>query len=155
MKHPNAYARVLAEQELPAAGFELLGSDESHTEAVMLSIRMRTGLPGAGLGEAEVGWGRADARRRVAGAVGRPAGADRPWSVDGRRGGPHPARRITESMLAERQFSMYGPSHWAALAVFAIGSVLLVWIGRRQSENQARALGPVPAAGTPPIHPPP
>jgi hypothetical integral membrane protein (TIGR02206 family) len=44
-------------------------------------------------------------------------------------------------MLAERQFSMYGPSHWAALAVFAVGAALLVWIGRRQSESQARLLG--------------
>ena len=54
MKHPNAYARVLAEEELPVAGFELLGPDESHTEAVMLSIRMRTGLPVAVLREAEL-----------------------------------------------------------------------------------------------------
>lgn len=51
-------------------------------------------------------------------------------------------------MHAERQFSMYGPSHWAALAVFAIGSVLLVWIGRRQSETQARLLGRVLGALT-------
>ena len=55
-------------------------------------------------------------------------------------------------MYAERQFSMYGPSHWAALAVFAIGSVLLVWIGRRQSETQARALGRVLAAVTAAIY---
>jgi putative oxygen-independent coproporphyrinogen III oxidase len=54
MKHPNGYARVLAEQKLPVAGFELLGCDESHTEAVMLSIRMRTGLPVTVLGEAEL-----------------------------------------------------------------------------------------------------
>jgi hypothetical integral membrane protein (TIGR02206 family) len=46
-------------------------------------------------------------------------------------------------MSAERQFSMYGPSHWAALAVFVIGSVLLVWAGRRQSESQARLVGRV------------
>ena len=51
-------------------------------------------------------------------------------------------------MFAERQFSMYGPSHWAALAVFAIGSVLLVWIGRRESETQARLLGRVLGALT-------
>jgi hypothetical integral membrane protein (TIGR02206 family) len=51
-------------------------------------------------------------------------------------------------MHAERQFSMYGPSHWAALAVFAIGSVLLVWIGRRESETQARLLGRVLGALT-------
>jgi hypothetical protein len=41
---------------------------------------------------------------------------------------------------AEREFSPYGPSHWAVLAVFAIGSTALVWIGRRQSESQARLL---------------
>jgi oxygen-independent coproporphyrinogen-3 oxidase len=55
VKHPNAYAGVLAEQELPVAGFELLGPDEAHTEAVMLSIRMRKGLPVAALGDAELG----------------------------------------------------------------------------------------------------
>jgi hypothetical integral membrane protein (TIGR02206 family) len=42
---------------------------------------------------------------------------------------------------ATRQFSAYGPSHWAVLAVFAIGSAALVWIGRRQTESQARFLG--------------
>ena len=42
---------------------------------------------------------------------------------------------------ATRQFSAYGPSHWAVLAVFAIGSAALVWIGRRQTESQARLLG--------------
>jgi hypothetical integral membrane protein (TIGR02206 family) len=44
-------------------------------------------------------------------------------------------------MYAERQFAMYGPSHWAVLGLFAIGAVLLVWIGRRQTESQARLLG--------------
>ncbi|GAC1397564.1 MAG: TIGR02206 family membrane protein [Mycobacterium sp.] len=42
---------------------------------------------------------------------------------------------------AQREFSAYGPSHWVVLAVFAIGAALLVWIGRRQSESQARLLG--------------
>ncbi|MEZ0365170.1 TIGR02206 family membrane protein [Mycobacterium sp. pUA109] len=37
-----------------------------------------------------------------------------------------------------REFTAYGPSHWAVLAVFAIGAALLVWIGRRQTERQAR-----------------
>jgi len=40
----------------------------------------------------------------------------------------------------EREFSPYGPSHWAVLAVFAIGSAGLVWIGRHQSDSQARRL---------------
>jgi hypothetical protein len=47
---------------------------------------------------------------------------------------------------AEREFRPYGPSHWAVLAVFAIGSAALVWIGRRQSESQARLLRRVLAA---------
>jgi hypothetical integral membrane protein (TIGR02206 family) len=51
-------------------------------------------------------------------------------------------------MSAERQFSMYGPSHWAVLAVFVIGAVTLVWAGRRQSESQARLLGRVLGALT-------
>jgi hypothetical integral membrane protein (TIGR02206 family) len=38
-------------------------------------------------------------------------------------------------------FTMYGPSHWAVLVLFAIGSALLVWAGRRQSESQARLFG--------------
>jgi hypothetical integral membrane protein (TIGR02206 family) len=44
---------------------------------------------------------------------------------------------------ATREFSAYGPSHWAVLAVFVIGSAALVWIGRRQTESQARLLGRV------------
>jgi hypothetical protein len=42
---------------------------------------------------------------------------------------------------AQREFTAYGPSHWAVIAVFAIGSALLVWIGRSQTESQARRLG--------------
>jgi hypothetical integral membrane protein (TIGR02206 family) len=42
---------------------------------------------------------------------------------------------------ATRQFTAYGPSHWAVLAVFVIGSAALIWIGRRQTESQARLLG--------------
>jgi hypothetical integral membrane protein (TIGR02206 family) len=40
-----------------------------------------------------------------------------------------------------REFTAYGPSYWAVIAVFAIGAALLVWIGRRQTESQARHLG--------------
>ena len=46
-----------------------------------------------------------------------------------------------ELFSTQREFSAYGPSHWGAIAVFAIGAVLLVWIGRRQTESQARRLG--------------
>ena len=45
------------------------------------------------------------------------------------------------TISATRQFSAYGPSHWTVLVVFAIGSAALVWIGRRQTESQARLLG--------------
>jgi hypothetical integral membrane protein (TIGR02206 family) len=51
-------------------------------------------------------------------------------------------------MSATREFSAYGPSHWAVLAVFAIGSAALVWIGRRQSGSQARLLGRILGALT-------
>ena len=44
-------------------------------------------------------------------------------------------------MLLARRFEQYGPSHWAVIAVFAIGAVALVWTGRRQTEQQARRLG--------------
>ena len=54
VKRPTAYARVLAEKALPVAGFERTDSDQSHTEDVMLSIRMRTGLPVTALGDAEL-----------------------------------------------------------------------------------------------------
>jgi hypothetical integral membrane protein (TIGR02206 family) len=48
-----------------------------------------------------------------------------------------------ELFYTQREFSAYGPSHWAVLVVFAIGAALLVWIGRRQTESQARLLGRV------------
>ena len=51
-------------------------------------------------------------------------------------------------MLLARQFTAYGPSHWGVLAVFVIGAVLLVWVGRRQSERQAQRLGRMLGAAT-------
>jgi hypothetical protein len=48
---------------------------------------------------------------------------------------------LMELFSTQRQFSAYGPSYWAVIAVFAIGAALLVWIGCRQSESQARRLG--------------
>jgi len=48
-----------------------------------------------------------------------------------------------ESLSAQREFTAYGPSHWVVIAVFAIGAALLVWVGRRQTESQARILGRV------------
>jgi len=50
--------------------------------------------------------------------------------------------------LLARQFTAYGPSHWGVLAVFVIGAVLLVWVGRRQSERQAQRLGRMLGAET-------
>lgn len=45
--------------------------------------------------------------------------------------------------MAQRQFTAYGPSYWAAIAVFALVAALLVWLGRRQTEPQSRVLGRV------------
>jgi putative oxygen-independent coproporphyrinogen III oxidase len=53
VKHPNAYAGLLADGELPIAGFEHLDDRQRHTEAVMLSMRLRDGLPAAALTDAE------------------------------------------------------------------------------------------------------
>lgn len=39
------------------------------------------------------------------------------------------------------QFAVYGPSHWGALAVFVVGAVTLVRVGRRQTAEHARWLG--------------
>jgi hypothetical integral membrane protein (TIGR02206 family) len=51
-------------------------------------------------------------------------------------------------IAATRQFFAYGPSHWTVLVVFAIGCAGLVWIGRRQTESQARLFGRVLGALT-------
>jgi len=44
VKHPNAYARLLADDTLPVADFEQLGAAETHFEEVMLGLRLRRGL---------------------------------------------------------------------------------------------------------------
>jgi hypothetical integral membrane protein (TIGR02206 family) len=46
-----------------------------------------------------------------------------------------------EQFSAQREFSAYGPSHLVVLAVFVVGAVALIWIGRRQTEPQARLFG--------------
>ena len=51
-------------------------------------------------------------------------------------------------MSLAKDFEQYGPSHWGVIAVFVIGGVLLVWIGRRQTEPQARRLGRILGAAT-------
>lgn len=43
-------------------------------------------------------------------------------------------------MLSAREFTAYGPSHWATIAVFVVGACLLVWVGRRQTDRQGRRL---------------
>jgi hypothetical integral membrane protein (TIGR02206 family) len=46
-----------------------------------------------------------------------------------------------ELLAAQREFTAYGPSHLVVLGVFAIGAAVLVWIGRRQTDQQARLFG--------------
>src|ERR1700736_3104209 len=48
-----------------------------------------------------------------------------------------------ELFSAQREFTAYGPSHWAVLGLFVMGPAALVWIGRRQTEPQARLFGRV------------
>lgn len=50
--------------------------------------------------------------------------------------------------VALREFHQYGPSHLAAMALFGCGAVALVWLGRRQTDTQARMLGRVLGATT-------
>lgn len=45
VKHPARYADRVAAGGLPAAGWERLTAEEQHTERVMLTVRLRTGLP--------------------------------------------------------------------------------------------------------------
>ncbi|MDJ1369827.1 coproporphyrinogen III oxidase [Gulosibacter molinativorax] len=58
VKHPAAYANRLNGGETPAAGHEVLSSEERHEEIVLLRTRLRDGLPTATLA--------ANARERVA-----------------------------------------------------------------------------------------
>ncbi|TFV58381.1 TIGR02206 family membrane protein [Mycobacterium sp. PS03-16] len=47
-----------------------------------------------------------------------------------------------------RQFEPYGPSYWGAIAVFVVGAVFAVWLGRRQTEAQSRRFGRIVGALT-------
>jgi len=62
VKHPARYAADLAAGRSPAADRELLDAAQQHTERVMLSARLRSGLAVAELGAGEL----AVARQRVA-----------------------------------------------------------------------------------------
>ena len=53
VKHPNAYADSLAGGSLPVAEYEQLDAQTSHTERVMLGVRLRSGLPLDVLSDAE------------------------------------------------------------------------------------------------------
>ncbi|MEE2033549.1 coproporphyrinogen-III oxidase family protein, partial [Rhodococcus chondri] len=53
IKHPARYASVLADGALPVAGSEALTAADIHTELVMLTVRLRTGLPLAVLDRGE------------------------------------------------------------------------------------------------------
>jgi hypothetical integral membrane protein (TIGR02206 family) len=57
-----------------------------------------------------------------------------------------------ELVSAQREFSAYGPSYWGAIAVFAVGAAVLVWVGRRQTDAQARRLGRILGALTAAIY---
>jgi putative oxygen-independent coproporphyrinogen III oxidase len=53
IKHPNAYAQSLSDGLLPVADFERLDAATTHTEDVMLRLRLRGGLPVAVLSDGE------------------------------------------------------------------------------------------------------
>lgn len=55
-------------------------------------------------------------------------------------------------ITTQGEFTAYGPSHWAVLAVFALGAAFLVWLGRRQTESAARRFGRVVGALTAAIY---
>ncbi|MDT5093057.1 MAG: hypothetical protein QOH60_2420 [Mycobacterium sp.] len=54
VKHPNTYAQLLTEGRLPVDGCEQLDAEDTHTEAIMLAIRLSTGLPTAALRTSEL-----------------------------------------------------------------------------------------------------
>ncbi|MCX5042727.1 radical SAM family heme chaperone HemW [Aldersonia sp. NBC_00410] len=53
VKHPARYAQTLSAGVLPVQDSETLTSDETHTEEVMLTTRLRTGLPAGVLDPSE------------------------------------------------------------------------------------------------------
>ena len=70
VRHPARYAAELAARRPPAAAREELTAAERHTERVMLTTRLRTGLPVRELAAAEL----AVARQRVADGLLTPVG---------------------------------------------------------------------------------
>ena len=59
-----------------------------------------------------------------------------------------PVGGAAELTSTAREFVAYGPSYWSAIAVFAVGAVLLIWLGRRQTETAARRFGRIGGALT-------
>jgi hypothetical integral membrane protein (TIGR02206 family) len=53
---------------------------------------------------------------------------------------------VVKLLAAQREFVAYGPSHVAVLVIFVLGAAALIWIGRRQTESQARLFGRIFAA---------
>jgi purine-cytosine permease-like protein len=53
------------------------------------------------------------------------------------------AEEVRDVYSAQPEFSAYGLSHWAVIALFVVGSVFLIFAGRRQTEVQARHLSRV------------
>lgn len=45
------------------------------------------------------------------------------------------------NLAAEREFSVYGPSHWLVVLVFAVGAAALVMVGRRYGTTTAARRG--------------
>ncbi|BDE59936.1 radical SAM family heme chaperone HemW [Prescottella equi] len=71
VKHPARYADRLSAGELPVGGSETLTAEDAHVERVMLTVRLRTGLPLSDLGDSERGAAErvaADGLARVEGA---------------------------------------------------------------------------------------
>jgi putative oxygen-independent coproporphyrinogen III oxidase len=54
VKHPNTYARILADGMLPVDAFETLDRTDRHVEEVLLGIRLRSGLPVTALSAGEL-----------------------------------------------------------------------------------------------------
>jgi oxygen-independent coproporphyrinogen-3 oxidase len=54
VKHPNAYAQALVDGRLPVADFEQLDAVATHTEDVMLRLRLRHGLSADSLSDREL-----------------------------------------------------------------------------------------------------
>ncbi len=54
VKHPNAYAQHLTDGRLPVADFERIDDAATHTEDVMLRLRLRVGLPFDALSDQEL-----------------------------------------------------------------------------------------------------